>query len=163
MVLRWGCQRMGFALGGADGAAAAVRRPRPREPTARNRRGSRASWRAAGRPRRSARLTRGSRRPGRVLRGQPPTHPSGATDRRPLPRLVEASAPLPRPVHAAPSFRADGSPASLEPKAKLFQSVDPAGGRLTGRALERRVVLAMKLYDRTADTVTVDEIERIVI
>ena len=91
------------------------------------------------------------------------THPSGATDRRPLPRLVEASAPLPRPVHAAPSFRADGSPASLEPKAKLFQSVDPAGGRLTGRALERRVVLAMKLYDRTADTVTVDEIERIVI
>ena len=29
-----------------------------------------ASWRAAGRPRRSARLARGSRRPGRVLRGQ---------------------------------------------------------------------------------------------
>ena len=99
-----------------------------------------------------------------------------------------------------------------EPKAALFQSVDPAGCRLTGRALERRVVLAMikrraaaaglppstcchtfratgitayltnggtleraqqiaghaspkttKLYDRTADTVTVDEIERIVI
>ena len=99
-----------------------------------------------------------------------------------------------------------------EPKAVLFQSVDPAGHRLTGRALERRVVLAMvkrraaaaglppstcchtfratgitaylsnggtlehaqqiaghaspkttKLYDRTADTVTVDEIERIVI
>ena len=99
-----------------------------------------------------------------------------------------------------------------EPKAALFQSVDPAGRRLTGRALERRVVLAMikrrasaaglppstcchtfratgitaylsnggtlehaqqiaghaspkttKLYDRTADTVTVDEIERIVI
>ena len=94
----------------------------------------------------------------------------------------------------------------------LFQSVDPAGRRLTGRALERRVVLAMikraplprsfrprraatrserrgsrricrtggtlehaqqiaghaspkttKLYDRTADMVTVDEIERIVI
>ena len=99
-----------------------------------------------------------------------------------------------------------------EPKAKLFQSVDPAGHRLTGRALQRRVVLAMikrraaaaglppstcchtfratgitaylsnggtlehaqqiaghaspkttKLYDRTADTLTVDEIERIVI
>ena len=99
-----------------------------------------------------------------------------------------------------------------EPKAALFQSVDPAGRRLTGRALERRVVLATikrraaaaglppstcchtfratgitaylsnggtlehaqqiaghaspkttKLYDRTADTVTVDEIERIVI
>ena len=83
---------------------------------------------------------------------------------------------------------------------------DPAGCRLTGRALERRVVLAMikrraaaaglpsstcchtfratgitaylsngqriaghaspkttKLYDRTADRVTIDEIERIVI
>ena len=99
-----------------------------------------------------------------------------------------------------------------EPKATLFQSVEPAGCRLTGRALQRRVVLAMikrraaaaglppstcchtfratgitaylsnggtlehaqqiaghaspkttKLYDRTADTVTVDEIERIVI
>ena len=99
-----------------------------------------------------------------------------------------------------------------EPKTALFQSVDPAGRRLTGRALERRVVLAMikrraaaaglppstcchtfratgitaylsnggtlehaqqiaghaspkttKLYDRTADTLTVDEIERIVI
>ena len=30
-----------------------------------------------------------------------------------------------------------------EPKATLFQSVDPAGRRLTGRALQRRVVLAM--------------------
>ena len=30
-----------------------------------------------------------------------------------------------------------------EPKAALFQSVDPAGRRLTGRALQRRVVLAM--------------------
>ena len=99
-----------------------------------------------------------------------------------------------------------------EPKAALFQSVDPAGRRLTGRALDRRVVLAMikrhaaaaglppstcchtfratgitaylsnggtlehaqqiaghaspkttKLYDRTSDAVTVDEIERIVI
>ena len=99
-----------------------------------------------------------------------------------------------------------------EPKAALFQSLDPTARRLPGRALERRVVLAMvkrraaaaglpsstcchtfratgitaylshggtlehaqqiaahatskttKLYDRTADTVTVDEIERIVI
>ena len=98
-----------------------------------------------------------------------------------------------------------------EPKVALFQTVDPAGRRLTGRALDRRVVLAMikrrarprgcrstcchtfratgitaylsnggtlehaqqiaghaspkttKLYDRTADTMTVDEIERIVI
>ena len=99
-----------------------------------------------------------------------------------------------------------------EPKVPLFQSVDPAGRRLTGRLLQRRVVLAMikrraavaglppstcchtfratgitaylsnggtleraqqiaahssprttKLYDRTADTVTIDEIERIVI
>ena len=99
-----------------------------------------------------------------------------------------------------------------EPKATLFQSVEPRGRRLTGRPLQRRVVLAMikrraaaaglppstcchtfratgitaylsnggtlehaqqiaghaspkttKLYDRTADTVTVDEIERIVI
>ena len=97
-----------------------------------------------------------------------------------------------------------------EPKAALFQSVDPAGRRLTARA--QRLVLAMikrraaaadlppstcchtfratgitaylsnggtlehaqriaghaspkttKLYDRTADTITVDEIERIVI
>ena len=30
-----------------------------------------------------------------------------------------------------------------EPKATLFQSVDPAGRRLTGRTLQRRVVLAM--------------------
>ena len=30
-----------------------------------------------------------------------------------------------------------------EPKATLFQSVEPAGRRLTGRALQRRVVLAM--------------------
>ena len=99
-----------------------------------------------------------------------------------------------------------------EPKVALFQTVDPAARRLTGRALDRRLVLAMikrraaaaglpsstcchtfratgitaylsnggtlehaqqiaghaspkttKLYDRTADTVTVDEIERIVI
>ena len=99
-----------------------------------------------------------------------------------------------------------------EPKVVLFQTVDPTGRRLMGRALDRRLVLAMikrraaaaglppstcshtfratgitaylsnggtleraqqiaghaspkttKLYDRTADTVTVDEIERIVI
>ena len=99
-----------------------------------------------------------------------------------------------------------------EPREALFQSVDRAGERLTGRALTRRVVLAMikrrasaaglppstcchtfratgitaylsnggtlehaqqiaghaspkttKLYDRTADTITVDEIERIMI
>ena len=95
-----------------------------------------------------------------------------------------------------------------EPKATLFQSVEPSGRRLTGRALQRRVVLAMikrraataglppstcchtfratgitaylsnggtlehaqqiaghaspkttKLYDRTADRVTIDEID----
>ena len=99
-----------------------------------------------------------------------------------------------------------------EAKAPLFQSVDPAGRMLTGRALSRRLVLAMikrraaaadlspstcchtfratgitaylsnggtlehaqriaghaspkttKLYDRTADTITVDEIERIMV
>ncbi len=99
-----------------------------------------------------------------------------------------------------------------EPKAALFQAVDPASRRLTGRALDRRLVLAMikrraaaaglppstcchtfratgitaylsnggtleraqqiagqaspkttKLYHRTADAVTVDEIEPIVI
>ena len=99
-----------------------------------------------------------------------------------------------------------------EPKVALFQSMDPSGRRLTGRALERRLVLAMikrraaaaglppstcchtfratgitaylsnggtlehaqqiaghaspkttKLYDRTADAITGDEIERIVI
>ena len=97
-----------------------------------------------------------------------------------------------------------------EPKVALFQTVDPAGRRLTGRRLDRRLGLAMikrraavaglppstcchtfratgitaylsnggtlehaqqiaghappkttKLYDRTADTVTVDKIERI--
>ena len=99
-----------------------------------------------------------------------------------------------------------------ERREALFQSVDRAGERLTGRPLTRRVVLAMikrrsavadlppstcchtfpgdgdhgvlfergtreqaqqiaghaspkttKLYDRTADTLTVDEIERIVL
>ena len=30
-----------------------------------------------------------------------------------------------------------------EPKAALFQTMDPAGRRLTGRALDRRLVLAM--------------------
>ena len=119
------------------------------------------------------------------------------------------------PAHhrAAAALDAYVAAAALEgPKAALFQTMDPAGRRLTGRALERRVVLAMvkrraaaaglpsstcchtfratgitaylsnggtlehaqqiaghaspkttKLYDRTADTVTVDEIERIVI
>ena len=96
-----------------------------------------------------------------------------------------------------------------EPKAALFQSMEPTARRLTGRALERRVILAMikrraaaaglppstcchtlratgltaslsnggtrehaqqiaryaspkttKLYDRTADTVPVDEIQQ---
>ena len=49
--------------------------------------------------------------------------------------------------------------------------MDPARRRLTGRALERRVALAMikrraaaaGLPPSTADTVTVGEIERIVI
>ena len=99
-----------------------------------------------------------------------------------------------------------------EATAPLFQSVDPAGQRLSGRALSRRLVLAMtkrraaaadlpastcchtfratgitaylsnggtlehaqriaghaspkttKLYDRTADAISVDEIERIMI
>ena len=119
------------------------------------------------------------------------------------------------PVHhrAAEALDKYAEAAELEePKATLFQSVEPAGHRLTGRALQRRVVLAMikrraaaaglppstcchtfratgitaylsnggtlehaqqiaghaspkttKLYDRTADTVTIDEIERIVI
>ena len=121
-------------------------------------------------------------------------------------------------LHAADGYREHGGAVTLsvgdleEPKAVLFQSVDPSGRRLTGRPLQRRVVLAMikrratgaglppstcchtfratgitaylsnggtlehaqqiaghaspkttKLYDRTADTVTVHEIERIVI
>ena len=119
------------------------------------------------------------------------------------------------PAHHRAAAALDAYLASAEleePKAALFQSLDPTARRLTGRALERRVVLAMvkrraaaaglppstcchtfratgitaylshggtlehaqqiaahatpkttKLYDRTADTVTVDEIERIVI
>ena len=50
------------------------------------------------------------------------------------------------PAHhrAAAALDAYVAAAALEePKAALFQSVDPAGRRLTGRALERRVVLAM--------------------
>ena len=57
------------------------------------------------------------------------------------------------------------------------QHSGPAGRRLTSRVLSRRLVLAMikrriaghaspkttKLDDRTADAITVDEIERIVI
>ena len=119
------------------------------------------------------------------------------------------------PAHhrAAEALDAYLEPADLKDgREALFQSVDPTGERLTGRALVRRVVLAMikrraaaeglppstcchtfratgitaylsnggtlehaqqiaghaspkttKLYDRTADTVTVEEIERIVI
>ena len=119
------------------------------------------------------------------------------------------------PAHHRAAAALDGyveAGALEEPKAALFQTVDAAGRRLTGRALDRRLVLAMikrraaaaglspstcchtfratgitaylsnggtleraqqiaghaspkttKLYDRTADTVTVDEIERIVI
>ena len=119
------------------------------------------------------------------------------------------------PAHHRAAAALDAYLASAEleePKAALFQSLDPTARRLTGRALQRRVVLAMikrraaaaglppstcchtfratgitaylshggtlehaqqiaghaspkttKLYDRTADTVTVDEIERIVI
>ncbi len=50
------------------------------------------------------------------------------------------------PAHhrAAAALDAYVETAALEePKAALFQSVDPAGRRLTGRARERRVVLAM--------------------
>ena len=49
------------------------------------------------------------------------------------------------PAHhrAAAALDAYVEAAELEPKAALFQSVDPAGRRLTGRALERRVALAM--------------------
>ena len=36
----------------------------------------------------------------------------------------------------------------VEPKAALFQTVDPAGRRLTGRALDRRLVLAMIRSDQ---------------
>ena len=44
-----------------------------------------------------------------------------------------------------------------EPKAALFQSVDPAGRRLTGRALSRRLVLAMiKRRALAADSAALD-------
>ena len=110
----------------------------------------------------------------------------------------------PPPGGRGPRRLRRGGLGSEEPKAALFHSVDPARRRLTGRALERPVVLAMikrraaaaeaaaldvlphvprdgdlgvpvqrghahaspkttKLHDRTTDTVTVDEIERIVI
>ena len=139
---------------------------------------------------------------GQGSRGWLRLHEKGGR-RHDVPALHRAAAALDAYVEAA---------GVEEPKAVLFQSVDPAGRRLTGRALERRVVLAMikrraaaaelppstcchtfratgitaylsnggtlehaqqiaghaspkttKLYDRTADTVTVDEIERIVI
>ena len=119
------------------------------------------------------------------------------------------------PVHHRASEALDEYLAAAEleePKTALFQSLDSGGGRLTGRAFQRRLVLAMikrraaaaglppstcchtfratgitaylsnggtlehaqqiaghaspkttKLYDRTDDTITVDEIERIVI
>ncbi len=139
---------------------------------------------------------------GQGSRGWLRLHEKGGR-RHDVPALHRAAAALDAYVEAA---------GVEEPKAVLFQSVDPAGRRLTGRVLERRVVLAMikrraaaaelppstcchtfratgitaylsnggtlehaqqiaghaspkttKLYDRTADTVTVDEIERIVI
>ena len=59
----------------------------------------------------------------------------------PAPRGREAArCPGPitgRPQSSTPTSRRPGS------KAALFQSMDPAGRRLTGRALDRRVVLAM--------------------
>ena len=42
-----------------------------------------------------------------------------------------------------------------EPKTALFQSVDPAGRRLTGRVLQRRVVLAMISLDVSPDGETI--------
>lgn len=79
----------------ADGRGAAVSK-------AWTRRGGRVTRRpvdadgAAGRPRRSPRLTRGSRRPGRVLRGQPPTRPERPTDlakrRRLSPNMAHSTA-----------------------------------------------------------------------
>ena len=50
------------------------------------------------------------------------------------------------PAHhrAAAALDANVAAAALEePKAALFQTVDPAGRRLTGRAPDRRLVLAM--------------------
>ena len=58
------------------------------------------------------------------------------------------------PAHhrAAEALDKYGEAAELEePKATLFQSVEPAGRRLTGRALQRRVVLAMIKRRAAAD------------
>ena len=55
-----------------------------------------------------------------------------------------AAARRPGPPTAAAALDAYVEAAGLEePKAPLFQSMDPSGRRLTGRVLERRVVLAM--------------------
>ena len=115
---------------------------------------------------------------------------AGEPGRFEAPREGREAARRPGPSPGGRALDAYVEAAGLEePKAALFQSMDPAGRRLTGRALEQRVVLAMitaylsnggvlepaqqiaghaspkttKLYGRTADTVTVDEIERIVI
>ena len=51
---------------------------------------------------------------------------------------------VPARHRAAAALDAYVAAAALEgPKAALFQTMDPAGRRLTGRAIERRVVLAM--------------------
>ena len=58
--------------------------------------------------------------------------------------MTESSARASQPTTGRPRpLDAYVAAAALEePKAALFQSVDPAGRRLTGRALERRVVAA---------------------
>ena len=64
--------------------------------------------------------------------------------RRQAPREGGRRHDVPAHHRAAAALDAYVEAAGLtEPKAALFQSVDPAGRRLTGRALERRVVLAM--------------------
>ena len=45
--------------------------------------------------------------------------------------------------HDVPAHHRHAAAGLDEAKAALFQSVDPAGRRLTGRALSRRLVLAM--------------------
>ena len=78
----------------------------------------------------------GMRRPdyfGQGSRGWLRFHEKGGK-RHDVPAHHRAAAALDAYVEAA-GFK--------EPKAALFRTVDPAGRRLTGRALERRVVLAM--------------------
>ena len=138
-----------------------------------------------------------------------PVNPAAAV-RGPKHVVTTGATPVLSPAEALDDYLARAG--RDEATAALFQSVDPAGRRLTGRALSRRLVLAMikrraaaadlppstcchtfratgitaylsnggtlehaqqiaghaspkttKLYDRTADTITVDEIERIVI